>query len=113
MSKNENGLNIHQRMFEVMKDMEGKPIAKDRKTGVPFLTLSHDKVTTALRPLFIKHGIVSYASVSQHGRDGNLTWASVDVSFQNIDKPGLPGRQHHTPVPQHIADIGAGFVMRR
>jgi len=78
-------LTIHERKFAVMEDMEGNPIAKDQKKGMQYMTLSHDKVTAAIRPLLIIHRIIPYASVIDHGRDGNLTWASVDVLFQNVD----------------------------
>ena len=77
--------NIHQRMFAVMEEMHGSPLLKEKKGGVPYMTLSHDTVSKALRPLFIKHGILTTASVVEHGRDGNLTWATVEVAFYNAE----------------------------
>ncbi len=82
----ENTLNIYQRMAAVMEEV--RPIAKQEgASGLQYKFVSHDSVVSALRGLFIKHGIIAIPSVTGYHQEGNRTSAYVDVTFINIDNP--------------------------
>lgn len=77
--------NIYQKLLTVAK--ECPPVeAIDRKDG-PFGGVSHDAVTQAVMPLFIKHGIFPVVSVVDHSHIGDLTTVHLKVSFVNVDSP--------------------------
>jgi hypothetical protein len=79
-------LNIHQRMFEVMKSV--KYIQKgDRKVNGQYTFVSHDAVVEKLRPAFIENGILPIATIVNHTQEGNRSEVDIEVKFCNIDDP--------------------------
>lgn len=79
--------NIHQRMLGVMKDVAY--IQKEDKAakGLPYKFISHDKVTGALHPAFVTHGILCISNPVTFRQDGNRTEMEVLVSYINVDNP--------------------------
>jgi hypothetical protein len=49
--------------------------------------VSHDKVTAAVRPILVKHGIVYYPAALNVAQDGNRTQVQMSVKFCNVDNP--------------------------
>lgn len=77
--------NIHQRLAEVMGKVSY--IQKERKQGMKYTIVSHDKVTALLRPVFLECGIVYYPVRCAHSHNGNRAECGMTVRFVNIDKP--------------------------
>ncbi len=79
-------MNIYQRMHAVMRELQGIELVK--AAGLGFQIIKHDDVTRALRPLYLKHGIVQTASVEQATQlEGGTTELIVEVRWTNIDEP--------------------------
>ena len=78
-------LNILQRLNAVMKELDY--IQKDKKGGLQYSFVSHDKVTGMVRPLLVKHGIVCWPSSFDVAQDGNRTHLRCKVVFASIDNP--------------------------
>jgi len=78
-------LNIYQRIHAVMQDVSY--VQKDKKNGMQYSTVSHDKVTAKVRPIMVKHGVVYHPVNLEHRQDGNRTEVALTVRFVNIDKP--------------------------
>ena len=76
-------LNILQRLAAVQGELDY--IQKEKKQGMNYSIVSHDKVTAAVRPLMVKHGIVYYPANLDVTQDGNRTQVKMDVIFANID----------------------------
>jgi hypothetical protein len=79
-------LNIYQRIAKVMQDISYVQ-KEDKKVNNQYTFVSHDAVTAALRPSFIKHGIVTVPRVTNVQMDGNRTTVFIEVDFVNIDTP--------------------------
>lgn len=77
--------NIHQRIAEVMAEVTY--IQKERKQGMQYTIVSHDKVTAKVRPALLKAGIVYYPVRCDHTQNGNRAECSMTVRFANIDTP--------------------------
>jgi len=77
--------NLWQRLHGVMQDVSY--VGKDKKAGMKFSIVSHDKVTALVREHFIKHGVIYYPVDLQMRQDGNRTECKVTVRFTNIDAP--------------------------
>ena len=78
-------LNILQRINAVMKELDY--LQKEKKSGMQYSFVSHDKVTGAIRPLLVKHGIVCWPSQFDVKQEGNRTQLHCKVVFANIDEP--------------------------
>ena len=62
-------------------------LQKEKKSGMQYSFVSHDKVTGAIRPLLVKHGIVCWPSQFHVQQEGNRTQLHCKVVFANIDEP--------------------------
>lgn len=78
-------LNILQRLNAVMKELDY--IQKEKKGGLQYSFVSHDKVTGMVRPLLVKHGIVCWPSSFDVAQDGNRTQLRCKVIFASMDDP--------------------------
>jgi hypothetical protein len=79
-------LNIHQRILAIMGEIDY--IQKtDKKVNNQYTFVTHDAVTKALHPLFVKHGIVAIPRVTGWKQDGNRTEVNMEVDFVNVSKP--------------------------
>lgn len=78
-------LNILQRINAVMQELDY--LQKEKKSGMQYSFVSHDKVTGAIRPLLVKHGIVCWPSQFNVQQEGNRTQLQCKVVFANIDQP--------------------------
>lgn len=78
--------NIFQRVLGVMSDLDY--IQKGPKSvNGQYRYASHDQVTSALHPLFVKHGLVAIPSVEESMQDGNRTTVKLLTTFVNADNP--------------------------
>jgi hypothetical protein len=77
--------NILQRINAAMKEVDY--IQKEKKSGMNYSIVSHDKVTAAVRPILVKHGIVYYPAALNVAQDGNRTQVQMSVKFCNVDNP--------------------------
>lgn len=78
-------LNILQRINAAMQEVDY--IQKEQKKGMNYSIVTHDKVTAAVRPVLVKHGIVYYPAALNVAQDGNRTQVQMSVKFCNIDNP--------------------------
>lgn len=76
-------LNIHQRLALAMKQVTY--IQKEKKQGMRYSIVSHDSVTSKVRPALLEAGIVYYPIEVQHQQNGNRTECAMTVRFVNID----------------------------
>jgi hypothetical protein len=77
--------NVHQRLAEAMSEVSY--IQNEKKQGMQYRIVSHDKVTGKVRPALLKAGIVYYPVRCDYTQNGNRTECSVTVRFVNIDEP--------------------------
>lgn len=77
--------NIHQRLAEVMQAVTY--IQKERKQGMQYTIVSHDKVTAKVRPALLEAGIVYYPVRCEHTHNGNRAECGMTIRFVNIDTP--------------------------
>lgn len=78
--------NIHQRIIDVMSELDY--IQKgDKMVNGQYRFVSHDQVTAAIHPLFVKHGICCIPTVEKTEQLGTRTEVTLRVRFVNIDKP--------------------------
>jgi len=83
-------LNVEQRLLAVMGELSY--VQRDRvapKEIGGFSFVSHDAVTSAVRPLLVKYGVLCLPTIAEggHSREGNQTTLLVDVTFVNVDRP--------------------------
>jgi hypothetical protein len=78
-------LNIHQRLALAMKQVTY--IQKEKKQGMRYSIVSHDSVTSKVRPALLEAGIVYYPIEVRHQQNGNRTECAMTVRFVNIDHP--------------------------
>lgn len=78
-------LNLWQRIHNIMEG--ASYIQKDKKAGMRFSVVSHDKVTALVRPHFQANRVIFYPVDLSMRQDGNRTECKVTVRFVNIDKP--------------------------
>jgi hypothetical protein len=80
-------LNIHQRLLAIMADIDY--IQKGPKTvNGQYRYASHDQVTSALHPLFVKHRVLPVPTTADMKQEGNRTSLLLKVDFVNVDEPG-------------------------
>lgn len=60
---------------------------EDKKVNGQFRYISFNQVYKDVKPLFIKHGIVSTVSVESYIQDGNMGTMRAEVRFVNVDAP--------------------------
>ncbi len=79
-------LNIHQRLLNIMADIDY--IQKGPKTvNGQYRYASHDQVTAALHPLFVKHRVLPIPTTEEMKQEGNRTSILLGVAFTNVDQP--------------------------
>jgi hypothetical protein len=73
-------------MHAVMKELQGIELV--RAQGLKFDIIKHDDVTRALRPLYLKYGIIQRVSVQGSRQlEGGTTELEVAVTWINVDEP--------------------------
>jgi hypothetical protein len=77
--------NIHQRLAAAMQKVTY--IQKEKKQGMRYSIVSHDSVTSKVRPALLEAGIVYYPVRVHHTQTGNRTECSMTVRFVNVDEP--------------------------
>lgn len=77
--------NILQRINAVMKELDY--LQKEKKSGMQYSFVSHDKVTGAIRPLLVEHGIACWPSAMEVKQEGNRTQLQCKIVFASIDDP--------------------------
>ena len=75
--------NIAQRINAVMGEVDY--IQKEKRAGMQYTIVSHDKVTGLVRPILHAHGVVYYPRDLSVSQNGNRTEAVFSVRFENID----------------------------
>ena len=75
--------NIAQRIAAVMGEVDY--VQKEKKQGMSYTVVSHDKVTALVRPALHKHGVICYPRDLNVTQNGNRTEAVFTVRFENID----------------------------
>jgi hypothetical protein len=83
MEEQMTALNIHQRLALAMKQVTY--IQKEKKQGMRYSIVSHDSVTSKVRPALLEAGIVYYPVEIQHQQNGNRTECAMTVRFVNVD----------------------------
>jgi len=78
-------LNIHQRLLEVMNVVTY--IQKEKKQGMNYSIVSHDKVTAKVRPALIGAGITYYPVHITATQEGNRSQCIMVTRFTNADDP--------------------------
>lgn len=81
-----NEKNIYQRMNAIMDEVSYVQ-KENKRVNNQYTFVSHDAVTAALRPFFVKHGVLPIPSYTDISVDGNRVSCSVSLKFVNIDKP--------------------------
>ena len=76
-------LNILQRINAVMQELDY--LQKEKKSGMQYSFVSHDKVTGAIRPLLVKHGIVCWPTDYNIKQEGNRTQLQCKVIYASVD----------------------------
>ena len=78
-------MNLAQRMHLAMTRMDY--VQKEKKDGMKYTIVSHDKVTALVRENTVAVGVIYYVLGGSLTtvRDGNLTEAKLSVRFENID----------------------------
>jgi hypothetical protein len=79
------GKNVHQRLADAMGKVSY--IQNEKKPGMQYRVVSHDKVTAKVRPALLEVGIVYYPIRCDYVQSGNRTECSVTVRFVNVDEP--------------------------
>lgn len=77
--------NILQRINAVMQELDY--LQKEKKSGMQYSFVSHDKVTGAIRPLLVKHGIVCWPHSLDVKQEGNRTQLLCKVIYASVDDP--------------------------
>ena len=75
--------NIAQRINAVMGEVDY--IQKEKKAGMQYTIVSHDKVTGLVRPFLHQYGVIYYPRDLSVNQNGNRTEAVFSVRFENID----------------------------
>lgn len=75
--------NVFQRLNAVQKAVDY--IQKEKKSEMKYSIVSHDKVTAAVRPHMVEHGVIYYPVNMTMVQNGNRTEVLMSVRFQNID----------------------------
>lgn len=83
--KTEVPMTLLQRLNAVMRDVSYVQKDKQIEVGKGYMVVTHDKVTAAVRPALVEHGVYYYPHKLEHQQNGNRTEMSITVRFINID----------------------------
>ncbi len=78
------GLNVYQRIREIKRELFG---IRQKKHSMGFSFMSHDDVTAALSPLYVRWGVDREVTVLEALRTDGIIAMSVKVSWVNVDDP--------------------------
>lgn len=81
-------MNIYQRMAAVMQDVQY--LAKDDQVefkNTRYRAITEEKVTSTMRNVLLKHGLVVFPVEQERTRIGTITSVDVKYRLQNIDDP--------------------------
>lgn len=78
-------MNVHQRIAQVMKAVTY--VQKERKNGMKYTIVTHDKVTGLARTPLLEAGVIYYPVRCDNVINGNRVECSMTVRFCNIDDP--------------------------
>lgn len=78
-----NELNIFERLNAVQKEV--KYIQKEQKSGMRYSIVTHDAVTSKVRPLMVKHGVIYWVNELYYRQSGNRTEVNIVVRFQSVN----------------------------
>ncbi len=103
--------NLFQRINEIRNEVTA--VAKEANVDNKYRAVTHDDVTRMLRPLMIKHGVVSFLSLeSSEMVDTGVDWKNrrcmqlrsvFTVTYKNVDNP----EEHYAVrVEAHADDAG-------
>ena len=82
----DNTMNIYQRLHQVMKAVSYVQ-KEEKKVNNQYRFVSHDGVTSAVRPALIQNGVVAIPQNLKTQQNGNRTEVFFDMRFVNIDSP--------------------------
>lgn len=85
MTKETKTKNIYQRIHAVMEKVDY--VQKERKSSMPYASVSHDKVTAAIRPHLVMEGVIYFPQNLKYAQDGNRTEVTLDLVFVCADNP--------------------------
>jgi len=75
--------NIHQRLASAMQKVTY--IQKEKKQGMRYSIVSHDSVTSKVRPALLEAGVIYYPVSVTYAQQANRTECKMRVRFVNID----------------------------
>lgn len=79
-------LNIYQKINAIMEDVSYVQ-KEDKKVNNQYKFVSHDAVTSKIRPAFQKHGVIAIPDFFDITQDGNRTACKMKMTFINMDSP--------------------------
>lgn len=79
-------MNIHQKIHAIMEEVSYVQ-KEDKKVNNQYKFVSHDAVTSKVRPALLKHGVLAVPSYFDISVDGNRTNCSMSITFYNVEKP--------------------------
>jgi len=119
MSETNGKPNIYQRLNAIMQEIGY--VQKDKQNSfMKFKYVSHDAVTSAIRPFFVTHGVVVTCDIVQQdvkeittGKDDKayMTSVTAQVSFINMDNPDDRVIVHSIGQGIDKNDLGPGKAM--
>lgn len=117
MTERDTTKNVFQRMHAVMAEIGY--ISKDRLVNGEYYAVTEEAVTSALRPLLVKHGLVIFPVEHKHHRDderaggitNRITTLDVVYRIQNIDDPKDFIEVTSTGTAVDLQDKGIGKAM--
>lgn len=77
--------NLYQRIAAAMREVSY--VQKEKKQGMRYSIVSHDDVTSKVRPALLANGVIYFISALSTQQDGNRTEAQGTIRFQNVDDP--------------------------
>ncbi len=76
---------LHARLARAMRKVTY--IKKFQPKGMSYSVVSHDAVTSKVRPALLDEGVIYYPIDLQHRQEGNRTEVRLTVRFVNVDNP--------------------------
>ena len=74
---------LHQRLASAMQKVTY--IQKEKKQGMRYSIVSHDSVTSKVRPALLEAGVIYYPINVAYAQQGNRTECKMTVRFVNVD----------------------------
>jgi hypothetical protein len=78
---------IYQRMNQIMGEVDY--VQKEKKPGMRYSIVPHDKVTSSIRPTMVKYGVVYHPQELVVSQNGNRTEVRMTVRFACTDDPSF------------------------